>query len=136
MKKLTHDRTCVYNIGYHLVWSTKYRKPVLVDNISVSLKEILNEISIDKGFSIEIMEIMSDHVHIFVKADAKTAPNYIYKMLKGISATKIFKLYPDLKKSLYKGHLWNPSTFIETVGHISDDVVKKYIQEQKSHEPC
>lgn len=56
-------------------------------------------------------------------------------MLKGISATKLFLLYPNLKKSLYKGHLWNPSTFIESVGHISEDVVKKYIEGQKDYEP-
>lgn len=131
MTKLIHDRTSVHNIGYHIVWSTKYRKPILVDNIEVSLKNILTNISIEKGFSIEIMEIMPDHVHVFVKSDPKTAPNYIYKMLKGISATKLFNIYPNLKDLLYKGHLWNPSTFIESVGHISEDVVKKYIEGQK-----
>jgi putative transposase len=135
MTKLIHTRTSVHNIGYHIVWSTKYRKPVLVDDIVVSLKNILCSIAEEKEFSIEIMEVMPDHVHVFVKSNPKIPPNYIYKMLKGISATKLFLLYPNLKKSLYKGHLWNPSTFIESVGHISEDVVKKYIEGQKDYEP-
>lgn len=135
MTKLIHDRTSVHNIGYHIVWSTKYRKQILVDDIEVSLKIILTKISIEKGFSIETMEVMPDHVHVFVKSNPRVAPNYIYKMLKGISATKIFNLFPNLKQSLYKGHLWNSSTFIESVGHISENTVKKYIEEQKNYEP-
>lgn len=124
MSKLTHSRTSVHNIGYHIVWSTKYRKPVLVDDISVSLKNIL----------IETIEVMPDHVHLFVRSNPKTPPNYIYKMLKGISATKLFLIFPNLKNSLYNGNLWNPSTFIESVGHISEDLVKKYIEGQKKYE--
>lgn len=134
MSKLTHSRTSVHNIGYHIVWSTKYRKPVLVDDIEVSLKNILIDISIEKGFSIETIEVMPDHVHLFVRSNPKTPPNYIYKMLKGISATKLFLIFPNLKNSLHNGNLWNPSTFIESVGHISEDVVKKYIEGQKKYE--
>lgn len=75
MTKLIHARTSVHNIGYHIVWSTKYRKPVLVDDIVVSLKNILCSISEEKEFSIEIMEVMPDHVHVFVKSNPKIPPN-------------------------------------------------------------
>ncbi len=52
-------------------------------------------------------------------------------MFKGISGRRLFLKYPGLKKKLYKGHLWNPSTYIETVGHISEEAIEKYIRDQK-----
>jgi putative transposase len=131
MSNLIHDRTTVYNIGYHIVWSVKYRKDVLTGKVEKSLKQILIDIANEKEFIIGEMEIMSDHVHLFVSAKPKYSPGYIYKMLKGISGRRLFIKYPGLKKKLYKGHLWNSSTYIETVGHISEDTIEKYILDQK-----
>jgi len=131
MSNLIHDRTTVYNTRYHIVWSVKYRKDVLTGKVEKSLKQILIDIANEKEFIIKEMEIMSDHVHLFVSAKPKYSPGYIYKMLKGISGRRLFIKYPDLKKKLYKGHLWNSSTYIETVGHISEDTIEKYILDQK-----
>jgi putative transposase len=134
MKKnnLIHARTCVYNVNYHIVWSTKYRKEVLSEKIQAGLKSIFNEIAHDKGFIIAAMEIMPDHVHMFVSAHPKISPSYITKMLKGISARKTLMQYPELTKQLWKGHLWNSSFYIETIGSISEDAIKKYIENQKT----
>ena len=131
MSDLIHDRTTVYSIGYHIVWSVKYRKDVLIGKVEKSLKQILIDIANEKEFIIKEMEIMSDSVHLFVSAKPKYSPSYIYKMLKGISGRRLFIKYPGLKKKLYKGHLWNPSTYIETVGHISEEAIEKYICDQK-----
>jgi putative transposase len=131
VKNLVHDRTTVHNIGYHIVWSVKYRRKILVGKIEASLKQILLEIAEEKKFLIKEMECDSDHVHIFVSAKPKIAPAYIYKMLKGISARRLFIKHPEIKKKLWGGHLWNPSTYIETIGHISEETVEKYIQDQK-----
>lgn len=130
-KTLKHDRTCVYNIGYHIVWSTKYRKEAIIGSVEKTLKECLFEIAKEKDFEIKYLETMPDHVHVFVSAAPKYSPSYIYKMLKGISARKLFVKHPTLKKKLWCGHLWNPSTYVETVGHVSEDVIKKYIDDQK-----
>ena len=131
MSDLIHDRTTVYNTRYHIVWSVKYRKDVLTGKVEKSLKQILIDKANEKEFIIKEMEIMSDHVHLFVSAKPKYSPGYIYKMLKGISGRRLFIKYPDLKKKLYKGHLWNSSTYIETVGHISEEAIEKYILDQK-----
>lgn len=134
MKKkdgLIHDRTTVYNIGYHIVWSVKYRRKVLTGKIEESLKRILLEIAKEKEFIIEEMECDKDHIHVFASAKPKVAPGYIYKMMKGISARRLFIEHPELKKKLWGGHLWNPSTYVETIGHISEETVRKYIQDQK-----
>ena len=59
---LVHARTCVYNVGYHIIFTTKYRKKVFKDEIESRLKDILYQVADDKEFIIETMEIMPDHV--------------------------------------------------------------------------
>jgi len=134
MKKtnIQHARTCVYNVNYHIVWSVKYRKTVLKGGIDEYLKSILLEIAAGKGFTIHTMEVMPDHIHVFVSAHPKIAPSYIVKMLKGISGRLLFMNYPELKEQLWKGHLWNSSFYIETIGSISEEAIKKYIERQKT----
>lgn len=130
-KQLINARTAVYNVNYHFVWCVKYRRKVLVDEITKRLVDLFQEIAKDKGFIIKTMEIMPDHVHIFASSHPKLAPGYIYKMLKGISARKLFLEFPDLKSMLWKGHLWNSATYTETIGHISQQTIIRYIEDQK-----
>jgi len=131
-ENIVYGRTCVYNCNYHIVFATKYRKKVLTPQVEKKLKEIIQHIAIEKGFEIAMVEVgEQDHVHIFASAHPKIAPSYIVKMIKGITARKLFLEFPHLKKELWKGHLWNPSYYIETIGSISEDVIKKYIENQK-----
>lgn len=129
--KITHARTCVYNVNYHIVWSVKYRRKVLTEEIEKYLKDLFNEIARDKGFEIIMMEVgEQDHIHVFASAHPKIAPSYIVKMLKGISGRKLFLQFPEIKQKLWKGRLWNRSYYIETVGSISEESIKKYIAKQ------
>lgn len=130
-QQLEHARTCVYNVNYHIIWSVKYRKAVLKGGIDEELKIILNQIAADKDFIIHAMEVMPDHVHIFASSHPKIAPSYIVKMLKGISGRLILMKYPELRQQLWKGSLWNSSFYIETIGSVSEDAIKKYIEHQK-----
>jgi putative transposase len=134
MKKSTikHARTCVYNINYHIVWSVKDRRKVLTSEIEHYLKDLFQKIAQEKEFEVAMMEVSEqDHIHVFASAHPKIAPSYIVKMLKGISARTLFLKFPQLKKRLWGGHLWNSSFYIETVGSISEDVIRKYIEKQK-----
>ena len=131
MKELTHARTAVYNVGYHFVWCVKYRRNVLTENVEIRLKELFLEVAEDKGFIIKTMEIMPDHIHIFASAHPKYATSYLYKMLKSISGRKLFMEFPELRTKLWKGKLWSSATYTETIGHISEETVKKYIVNQK-----
>ena len=129
--KITHARTCVYNVNYHIVWSVKYRRKVLTQEIEKYLKDLFNEIARDKGFEIIMMKVgEQDHIHVFASAHPKIAPSYIVKMLKGISGRKLFLQFPEIKQKLWKGRLWNRSYYIETVGSISEESIKKYIAKQ------
>ncbi len=132
-KNLIRARTCIYNCNYHIVFSTKYRKKILNKDIENYLQNSFQEIANDKGFTIsQVKTGEQDHIHLFISAHPKIAPGYIVKMLKGISARWLFMEYPNLQKQLYKGHLWNPSYYIETIGSISEEAIRKYIESQQN----
>ncbi|WP_156450389.1 IS200/IS605 family transposase [Sporosarcina sp. HYO08] len=132
MGKLTHARTCVYNVNYHIVWSVKYRRKVLNSVIERRLKEIAFEVAKEKEFVIHKLEVGEmDHVHLFVSAHPKIAPSYIVKMIKGITGRKLFIEFPEIKEKLWNGTLWNPSFYLETVGSVSQEAIQQYIDKQK-----
>ena len=132
MGELRHGRTCVFNINYHIVWSTKYRRKVLTSEIETRLKEILANVAQEKGFEISEIEVgTKDHVHVFVSAIPKISISYIAKMMKGISGRLLLKEFPELSKDLWNGELWNPSYYVETIGTVSIEANKKYIQKQE-----
>ena len=129
---LTHARTCVYNVNYHIVWSTKYRRKVLNSIIESRLKEILTQVSLEKEFIIHEMEVGElDHIHLFVSAHPKISISYIVKMMKGISGRLLMKEFPEIQKYLWKGELWNPSYYVETIGSVSEENIKRYIKNQE-----
>jgi putative transposase len=106
-----------------------------VDAVEVELKKVLAETCEHYGWKLEKMETMPDHVHLFVRVDPVTAPVEITKTLKSISAIYIFTTFPKLKgKKFWGSGLWSRSTYYGTVGHVSEDVIKKYIKDQKSKE--
>lgn len=124
-------RGCVYNIYYHMVWSTKYRKPVLTGKIEEYLKGLHEQIAKEKGVSLIEQEIMPDHVHLFVSAHPKFSPSQMVKIFKGITAKFIFEKFPELKSQLWKGHLWNPSYYCGTCGDVTKETIKMYINRQR-----
>lgn len=125
-------RTCVYNIWYHVVWSTKYRKPILINSIADDCKNMIYQIALENNFMIAQVEIMPDHVHLFISAHPKNAPTEINKKLKGITGKYLLQKYPELRKEFTKHHLWNPSTYYGTAGDVSRDTIEKYISLQKT----
>lgn len=130
--KYTHARTCVYNINYHIVWCVKYRRKVLSADISNRLIELLKAVGNEKGFSVVECKVgENDHVHCFVSAPPKISVTQIVKYLKGISGNQLFREYPQLRKSLWKGQLWNGSYFCETIGSTSEENLLRYIERQK-----
>lgn len=133
MNKYIHGRTCVYNINYHIVWCVKYRKKVLSADISNRLYELVNDIGSEKGFSVVTCKVGdNDHVHCFVSAPPKISITQIVKYLKGISGNTLLKEFPELRKFLWRGQLWNGSYFVETIGSTSEDNIKQYIERQKN----
>ena len=130
---LVHYRTCVCNINYHIVWSVKYRRKVLTQEIESYLNDLARMIAEEKGFTIKQFEVgEKDHIHVFVSAPPKLSITSIVKYLKGISGRKLFEKFPELRTELWNGELWNHSYYVETVGCISEETVKKYIEKQSN----
>jgi putative transposase len=114
MKKKSWKSTpnAVYEINYHLVWSTGYRRPVLVPPVDAALKDLLAQTAADRGYDVLGLEVMADHVHIFLSAPPAVSPALIAKVLKGASARRLFTMFPHLRGRLWGGQLWTPSCYV------------------------
>ena len=98
----------------------------------MTLKQILQKICEDYGYRIKALEVMPDHIHIFVDVPQTVAPCDVVRTLKSKSAIELFKAYPTLKRFYARcGVLWSRGYFISTVGQISEATVMQYIEEQK-----
>ena len=101
--------------------------------ISNRLYELVQYIANEKGFSIIDCKVGdTDHVHCFISAPPKISVTQIVKYLKGISGNALLKEFPEIRKKLWKGQLWNGSYFCETIGSTSEDNIKKYIERQQN----
>lgn len=129
--RYTKDRTCVYNVNYHIIWCVKYRNDILDAEIEQALRRILDEIAVENGFSIADVQVgEKDHVHCFVQAPPKLSITFIVKHLKGTSAIRLFREFPRLRETRRKHQLWNPSYFVKTIGSTSEENVRRYIASQ------
>ena len=129
-KRWKTSKTSVFNIGYHFIWCPKYRRKVLIGKIEEKLKYYIEEKSKNIGIDIISMEVMPDHVHIFVKSEPVDSPHWIIGQIKGFTSRKLREEFPSLKRRLPT--LWTRSYYCESVGHISEETIKKYIEEQKN----
>ena len=123
------SKSNVYNLGYHLIWCPKYRRNILVDEVEVRLKELLYKKAKNMNVKIEALEIMPDHVHIFVKVKPTHSPHWVVQQFKGFTSKIIRDEFPKIKSRIPT--LWTRSYYAESVGHISEKTIKKYIEEQK-----
>ena len=137
-ERLTYGRTSVYNLNYHIIWGTKYRNKVLKGQVEDAFKRIILEIADKYGFEIAHMEIgKDDHVHLLVSAPPKLSVTNIVRWLKGITAYRLFRECPELKKNYWKQqdrHLWSPSYYVESIGTVNEQAVAKYIDDQRKKE--
>lgn len=129
-KKLNRSLSFVTNISYHIIWIPKYRKKLLVDAVEIKLKKLLYSKAVQLNVVIKAIECMPDHIHIFLCSNPKFSISYIVKILKGYTSYYLRKEFLILKK--YKS-LWTPSYYCETIGHINEKTIIKYINDQKNH---
>ena len=122
-----------YSCQYHIIWCPKYRYPVFTEQRQEKLEGILEAIAEEYSYKLKALEVMPDHVHVFLSAPQTVAPVDIVRTLKSISAVRMFAGDPELKRYYARcGSLWSRGHYISTVGHISAATVEKYIAEQKT----
>lgn len=128
-----HESNSVSTLRYRIIWCTKFRHPILVEAVEVELRHILYQTCITYGWSLVELEIMPDHVNLFIQASPADAPSNIATTLKNISAVHLFNRFPKLRGQKFWGTgLWSSSTYCGTVGEVSENIVRKYVQEQKT----
>ena len=129
MKEQSTKHT-TYKLGYHFVWCPQFQKAILTGNVAAGLDAELRRLAQSNGWTIHSLAIQPDHVHLFLSAPPAVAPSQIANTLKGASARTLFKQYPALKQELWGGHLWSRSFYVGSVGEMSDDVVRRYLEAQ------
>src|SRR5205823_8316989 len=125
----THNAGAVFSLKYHLVFCPKYRKPVLVDAVAERLKELLYAKAAERIITLHTLEVMPDHVHMFVESDPGMAPAKLAGQFKGYTSRVLRQEFRHLRSQLPS--LWSRSYYIGSVGHVSEATVRRYIEHQK-----
>ena len=128
--KYKSNNNIVYSCKYHAVFCPKYRRKVLVGDVERRLKELLAEICSDIEADLLEYEVMPDHVHLLIEVD----PQYgIHKAVKQIKRRTSHVLRSEFRHLTTKiPTLWTNSYFVSSVGGVSLDAVKQYIESQKT----
>lgn len=129
---VTHGRGYVYSLQYHIVWVTKYRKPVFAGDVEADVRQYLSETLASLEMKPIAVEVMPDHIHLLVDCKPQLRLSDAIKILKGNIARWLFMAHPEIKAQLWGGHLWNPSYFVVTVSDRSLKQVTDYINNQKT----
>jgi len=114
-------------ISFHVVFCPKYRYKVLVGEVKSACEAVLGEVARNYGFVIHELQVMSDHVHIFVGFKPNVCVSRVVNLLKGVSARLLFQQFPHLRKVYRRGHLWSRGKFYRSVGNVTADTIKHYI---------
>ena len=125
----------VYDLKYHLVWVTKYRKPVLRGEIAERVRDLIREIC--KAREVEIIKghVSSDHVHVFLSVPPHLSVSQLTQSLKGKTSRKMMMEYKTLSRAFWGRHIWARGYFAASSGNVTDEVIMKYIEQQGKEPP-
>jgi len=119
----------VFDLKYHLVWIPKYRKHILAGEVAQYAKGILQRIADEYGFWVDTMEVMEDHVHVFLEAPPRYSPAEVVQIMKSISVRELFRRFPRFREQLWAGELWSDGHFVRSVGdQVTVEVIRRYIE--------
>lgn len=126
-RKTSHT---VYDIKYHLVWITKYRKKILTGELAKRVRELIREIC--KTNEVEIIKghISVDHVHLFVSVPPHISVSKLMQYIKGKSSRKIMSEFKTVSKMYWGRHFWGRGYFVVSSGTITDEMIMEYIEKQ------
>lgn len=124
-----------YDIKYHFVWVTKYRKGVLTGAVGNRVREIVREVC--RTHDIEILQgaVSRDHVHVLLSCPPNLSPSKIMQYIKGKSSRKLMMEFKHIQKQYWGRHLWARGYFVATSGNVTDEVIMEYIRLQEGTEP-
>jgi putative transposase len=119
----------VFSLKYHLVFCPKYRKPVLVGRVAERLKMVLAQKADELHVTLHTLEVMPDHVHMFLESDPGFAPAKLAAQFKGYTSRILRQEFRHLRSQLPS--LWSRSYYVGSIGHVSEAAIRRYIETQK-----
>jgi putative transposase len=125
---------CIYDITYHVVWVTKYRYRVLTGEVALRLRELLRQSCESRDVTIVRGSISKDHVHMLLSCPPVYAPAKIVQWLKGRSSRLMQDEFVALKRRYWGQHLWARGYFCGTVGAVTEEMIKRYVEGQGEEE--
>ena len=132
MDELCKSAHKVFKVKYHFVFCIKYRKDLFLENKYVEfVKKISQGLEERYSMKFETIGFDEDHVHFLLQSVPKYSPSQLFRIVKSITAIKLFENYPDLKKELWGGEFWSDGGYVGTVGEgINGDIIRNYIKNQ------
>ncbi len=126
-RKTAHS---VYDLKYHIVWITKYRKPILHGAIGLRVRELIQQTCASLDVYIEKGHIAKDHVHLLVSVPPNIAVSELVQRLKGRSSRLMLQEFGELKRAYWGQHLWARGYFVASTGNVTDAIIAEYIEKQ------
>jgi putative transposase len=128
-----NGRHVVFDLHAHLVLTPKYRRKVLTARVTKSLQESCLEVAARFDVQIEAFESDSDHVHLLISYPPKLALSTLVMSMKTISSLRVRKQnFPEVTQAVWGEHFWSPSYCAVSAGGAPLEIIKKYIDGQKS----
>lgn len=121
--------TTVSLINYHFVFCPRYRRKALVNEVDRRFREILQQVCDEHELTIVALEVMPDHVHLFVNAPPSISPSDVMAKVKGVTSRRLRQEFKHLR---HLPSLWTRSFFCSTAGNVSSNTIQRYIAEQKT----
>jgi putative transposase len=131
-RKTAHS---VYDLKYHIVWITKYRKPILRGEIGKRVRELVRQTCASLEVYIVKGHVSKDHVHLLVSVPPKLSVSELVKRLKGRSSRKMLEEFGELRKLYWGRHLWARGYFATSTGNVTDEIIAEYIEKQSQIAP-
>jgi putative transposase len=124
------ENTSIHMLNFHFVWCPKYRRKILIGQVKQRLETLIIDKATKLKSNIISLEIMPDHIHLFIQSKPTNSPNHLIAQIKGYTSRILRQEYPHLKSSMPS--LWTRSYFVSTAGNVSQFVIQKYIKEQNT----
>lgn len=134
MEKYRKTSHSLYDLKYHLVWITKYRKPILHGNEALRVRELIRQICVEHEVDIIKGHVSKDHVHLLVSVPPQLSVSKLVQYLKGKSSHKLLAESTRLRKQYWGRHLWARGYFAASTGNVTDEVIAQYIEQQDLEE--
>ena len=132
MKDYRRGAHSVFEIHLHLVWTTKYRKPVLRGDVGVRVRELIRQVCLQHDVTIMRGHVSKDHVHLFVSIPPQVTISRLVQWLKGKTSYKLLQEFKHLRRQFWGRHVWARGYFCCSSGNVTDEVIMEYIANQQT----